>query len=76
MRGLTALGLELESAFGKIGDKLDEDSAVPLAWQICAIVWVFFPLRGEIDCIIWREVFLGKKNRDLLTKHAHNVLLL
>lgn len=33
MRGLTALELKLESAFGKTEDMLDEDSVVPLAWQ-------------------------------------------
>jgi len=45
------------------------------------LCFLFFPFRGEIDYIIWREVFLGRKKknptkRDLLTKHAHNVLLL
>jgi len=45
------------------------------------LCFLFLPFRGEIDYIIWREVFLAKKKknptkRDLLTKHAHNVLLL
>lgn len=58
MRGLTTLELKLGNAFGKTEDVLDEDSVVPLAWQVrggrgCQ-------LSGETDYIIWREVFLGR----------------
>ena len=35
MRGLTTLELKLGNAFGKTEHVLDEDSVVPLAWQVC-----------------------------------------
>lgn len=72
MRGLTTLELKLGNAFGKTEDVLDEDSVVPLAWQVrggggggrCR-------LRGETDYIIWREVFLG---RIMIYLHAMYVM--
>lgn len=53
MRGLTALGLKLGSAFGKTEDVLDVDSVSGLAGSHS-----FFSIKRKIDYIIWREVFL------------------
>lgn len=75
MRGLTTLELKLGNAFGKTEDVLDEDSVVPLAWQVrgggggaVSIKrrnWLYYLERG----IPW-------KNHDLLTCHVRDVLLL
>lgn len=42
MRGLTALELQLGNAFGKTEDVLEEDSVVPVAWQVCIGLELFF----------------------------------
>lgn len=55
MRGLTALGLKLGSAFGKTEDVLDADRVSGLAGSH---VFFFFSIKRKIDYIVWREVFL------------------
>lgn len=71
MRGLTALELQLGNAFGKTEDVLEEDSVVPLAWQVCIGLELFFPSRWEIGYIIWREACLGKL---MIYSHAMSVM--